>query len=111
MRSPDSPDRPRRPGCGHLDRVTDAGAFGLDADTGGAGGPDHRQRLPSTLGALLLATGPGRSLLDTNPVVAVDRRGLADSSAVDCLTRDERTAIFTNGQVGRARDTAARIRR
>ncbi|MBD0020867.1 alpha/beta fold hydrolase [Gordonia pseudamarae] len=64
---------------------------------------------PSTLGALLLATGPGRSLLDTNPVVAVDRRGLADSSAVDCLTRDERTAIFTNGQVGRARDTAARI--
>ena len=65
--------------------------------------------LPSALGALLVATGPGRSLLDTNPVVAVDRRGLPDSGDVDCLTRDERAAIAANGQVGGALDTAARI--
>ncbi|GAB07748.1 pimeloyl-ACP methyl ester carboxylesterase [Gordonia amarae] len=64
---------------------------------------------PSTLGALLIATGPGKSLLDTNPVVAINRRGLPGSGDVDCLTRTERDTLAANGQVDTARDIAARI--
>lgn len=52
--------------------------------------------MPSSRALLLLASGPGRSLLDTHPVVAIDRRGIPQSAPLDCLTRDERTAYADN---------------
>lgn len=53
--------------------------------------------LPSSQALLLLARGAGRSLLDRHPVVAVDRRGIGESSPLDCMTRDERVDYLRNG--------------
>ncbi len=53
--------------------------------------------LPSALTAMLLAAGPGRSLLDDRPIVAVDRRGIGESSPLDCLTVRERNTLLDNG--------------
>lgn len=58
--------------------------------------------LSSTRTLLLLAENPGRTLLDKHPVVAVDRRGTPTSSPIDCMTRAERTAMVTDGLIGRA---------
>ncbi len=53
--------------------------------------------LPSALTAMLLATSPGRTLLNDHPVVAIDRRGIGDSSPLDCLTVRERNTLLDNG--------------
>lgn len=53
--------------------------------------------MPSSRTLLLLASGPGRQLLSTHPVVAVDRRGIPQSSPLDCLVREDRTTIANNG--------------
>ncbi|WAC58259.1 alpha/beta fold hydrolase [Gordonia sp. SL306] len=53
--------------------------------------------LPSSRTLLLLATGPGRSLLSQHPVVAIDRRGTPTSGDLDCMTRIERSAMSRNG--------------
>ncbi|MGK2315910.1 alpha/beta hydrolase [Gordonia rhizosphera NBRC 16068] len=58
--------------------------------------------VPSSRALLLLARGPGRSLLTQHPVVAVDRRGTPTSSPLDCMTRFERSAMATNGLAGNA---------
>ncbi|GGF41093.1 alpha/beta hydrolase [Williamsia phyllosphaerae] len=53
--------------------------------------------VPSALTAMLLASAPGRSLLADHPIVAVDRRGIGESSPLDCLTVRERNALLDNG--------------
>lgn len=53
--------------------------------------------MPSSRALLLLASGAGRSLLDTHPVVAVDRRGIPQSTPLDCLTRADRATYADNG--------------
>lgn len=68
--------------------------------------------LSSSRTLLLLASGEGRELLAKNPVVAVDRRGIPQSRALDCLTRAERTDVTTNGlPPGEATGQAQRIGR
>ncbi|RPA20042.1 alpha/beta hydrolase [Gordonia sp. OPL2] len=56
--------------------------------------------LPSSRTLLLMAGGPGRTLLDKHPVVAIDRRGTPESSALDCMTRVERNTLGNNGLAG-----------
>ncbi|MGC4932755.1 alpha/beta hydrolase [Gordonia sp. DT30] len=53
--------------------------------------------MPSSRTLLLLASGSGRTLLDKHPVVAVDRRGIPQSTPVDCLTRADRHTYADNG--------------
>lgn len=53
--------------------------------------------MPSSRALLVLAGSAGRTLLDKHPVVAVDRRGIPRSSAVDCMTRLERTTLLRGG--------------
>ncbi|MEE4022888.1 alpha/beta hydrolase [Gordonia sp. PKS22-38] len=53
--------------------------------------------VPSSRTLMMLATSPGRSVLARHPVVAVDRRGSAASSEIDCMTRFERAAMLSNG--------------
>ena len=67
--------------------------------------------LPSSRTLMLLAAGPGRSLLQQHPVVAIDRRGIPESSPLDCLTRAERISIASNGLTSTPLDSAARINR
>ena len=63
--------------------------------------------LPSSRTLLLFADGDGRSLLDKQPVVAIDHRGLGTSAVVDCMTTRQRAAYRTNGADG-TRDLVAR---
>ncbi|GAA1480611.1 alpha/beta hydrolase [Gordonia sinesedis] len=56
--------------------------------------------LPSSRTLMLFASGEGRGLLDSNPIVAVDRRGIPQSSPLDCLTRTERSVLADNGLAG-----------
>ncbi|MCF3937518.1 alpha/beta hydrolase [Gordonia sp. Z-3] len=58
--------------------------------------------LPSSRTLLMLAAGPGRALLEQHPVVAIDRRGAPTSGELDCMTREERAAIRSNGLAGDA---------
>ncbi|GAB2672697.1 alpha/beta hydrolase [Gordonia jinhuaensis] len=49
--------------------------------------------------------GSGKRLLGEHPVIAIDRRGIGGSDALDCLTRTQRTALWTDalnppGEVG-----------
>ncbi len=67
--------------------------------------------LPSSRTLLLLAGGAGKKLLASNPVVAVDRRGIQQSGALDCLTRDERQTIQNNGLTSGSPETPARLTR
>lgn len=53
--------------------------------------------MPSSRALMLLASGPGRSLVDKHPIVAIDRRGIPRSTALDCLTRTERDTMADNG--------------
>ena len=53
--------------------------------------------MPSSRVIFALAGGRGAELLDTHPVVAVDRRGIGLSAPIDCLSRTQRAAIETNG--------------
>lgn len=53
--------------------------------------------MPSSRALMLLAAGPGRSIVDKHPVVAIDRRGIPRSTALDCLTRTERATMADNG--------------
>ncbi|MFD0927802.1 alpha/beta hydrolase [Williamsia deligens] len=64
--------------------------------------------LPSSVAGLLMAAGSGRAVLADHPLVAVDRRGTGASSAVDCLTRIERSVILDNGLTPATRATPAR---
>ncbi|WP_197718320.1 alpha/beta hydrolase [Gordonia insulae] len=61
--------------------------------------------LPSSRTLMLLSSGPGRTLLDKHPVVAIDRRGGAESTELDCMTRQERSALSSNGLAGAAGST------
>ncbi|WP_459547082.1 alpha/beta hydrolase [Nocardia sp. X0981] len=45
-----------------------------------------------------LATGPASALLAARPVVAVDRRGIGSSQAIDCLPDDIRSGLHDNAQ-------------
>ncbi|MEU4313718.1 alpha/beta hydrolase [Nocardia sp. NPDC024068] len=45
-----------------------------------------------------LVTGPASALLTAHPLVAVDRRGIGSSQAIDCLPADIRTGLQDNGQ-------------
>lgn len=53
--------------------------------------------LPSSRTLMLMAEGPGRALLDSHPIVGVERRGLPQNREVDCMTRAERDAMAKNG--------------
>ncbi|OZC89398.1 hydrolase [Rhodococcus sp. 06-418-1B] len=56
-----------------------------------------------------MAAGQGATLLATNPVVAVDRRGIGRSTAVDCTKFDARAALADLGQfAGAGGDTVDR---
>ncbi|RVW03999.1 alpha/beta fold hydrolase [Rhodococcus xishaensis] len=64
----------------------------------------------STLAAL--ATGPSASLLEQQPIVAIDRRGIGASTPLDCLSTAERRALadlgqFTAGDVSNVDEVAA----
>ncbi|MFT4044839.1 MAG: alpha/beta hydrolase [Gordonia sp. (in: high G+C Gram-positive bacteria)] len=67
--------------------------------------------MPSARALLLLAAGPGRTLLAQHPVVSADRRGIPRSGPVDCLAADDRIAIANNGLTTTTTSTAARIGR
>lgn len=67
--------------------------------------------MPSSRTVMLLIAGPGRALLQQHPVVAIDRRGIPQSSPLDCLTRAERLSITANGLTSGSMDQAARISR
>ncbi|MDY6809425.1 MAG: alpha/beta fold hydrolase [Actinomycetota bacterium] len=58
--------------------------------------------LPSSRTLMMLAAGPGRALLAEHPVVAIDRRGAPTSGELDCMTREERAAMRSNGLAGDA---------
>ncbi|MBT0567960.1 alpha/beta hydrolase [Williamsia sp. CHRR-6] len=65
--------------------------------------------LPSAIPALMTAIGPARQILADHPFVAVDRRGIGASSAIDCLTASERAVVATNGAgTGAAADPGTR---
>lgn len=64
--------------------------------------------MPSAVAGLLLADGPGRALLADHPLVAVDRRGIGRSTAIDCLTSQERSVMLANGLTPSTRDPQAR---
>lgn len=53
--------------------------------------------MPSSRALMLLGAGAGRSLLSTHPVVAIDRRGIPQSTALDCLTRADRDTLAAAG--------------
>nr|WP_244970980.1 alpha/beta fold hydrolase [Gordonia jinghuaiqii] len=67
--------------------------------------------LPSSRTLLVMTSGPGRALLDSHAVVAVDHRGIPLSSDLDCMTRLERSTIADNGLVARGTTTSSRITR
>ncbi|WP_238419252.1 alpha/beta hydrolase [Gordonia sp. 'Campus'] len=67
--------------------------------------------LPSSRTLMVMASGAGRALLASHPVVAVDHRGIPLSSDLDCMTRLERTTIADNGLTERGTTTDARISR
>ncbi|MCD2144317.1 alpha/beta hydrolase [Gordonia paraffinivorans] len=67
--------------------------------------------MPSSRTLMVLASGRGRAILDTHPVVAVDHRGIPLSGDVDCMTREERATIVSNGLAPRGASTQARISR
>ncbi|WP_231894378.1 MULTISPECIES: alpha/beta hydrolase [Gordonia] len=105
-----SPIDPDRPG----DTVDVALTRARVADTPADAAPlvlTSGSDLPSSRTLLLLAGGAGKKLLTSNPVVAVDRRGIERSGALDCLTRDERSTIRNNGLGGGSSDTSARLTR
>ncbi|QBJ98295.1 alpha/beta fold hydrolase [Rhodococcus sp. ABRD24] len=54
----------------------------------------------STLAAL--ATGPISALLATRPIVAVDRRGIGTSTAIDCVPTPDRRVLADLGEFGPA---------
>lgn len=62
--------------------------------------------LPSSRLALTLGDG-ARALVDKNPVVLVDRRGIGRSSRIDCLSTQQRATI-ANDAAGDSRDADAR---
>ncbi|MGV9677331.1 alpha/beta hydrolase [Nocardia sp. NPDC003482] len=45
-----------------------------------------------------LATGPNSALLAAHPVVAVDRRGVGNSQAIDCMATDTRRGLADSAQ-------------
>lgn len=45
-----------------------------------------------------LAAGPERALLDSRPIVGVDRRGIGSSQPIDCLPDDLRRGLADNAQ-------------
>ncbi|MFI5716919.1 alpha/beta hydrolase [Nocardia sp. NPDC051750] len=54
-----------------------------------------------------LATGPAGALLAAHPVVAVDRRGIGSSQAIDCLPADIRSGLQDNAQFAPGGDPVA----
>ncbi|MBM7367763.1 alpha/beta fold hydrolase [Gordonia hydrophobica] len=63
--------------------------------------------MPSSRALLLYADRDGRSLLDKQPIVAVDHRGFGTSGQIDCMTTRQRSAYTDNGATAN-RDTEAR---
>lgn len=63
--------------------------------------------LPSSRLAMTFGSDTIEPLLAKHPVVAIDRRGIGRSAALDCLTREQRETIADDG-AGRNRDVAAR---
>ncbi|GAA3960581.1 alpha/beta hydrolase [Gordonia caeni] len=63
--------------------------------------------LPSSRLAMTFGSDAIEPLLAKHPIVAVDRRGIGRSAALDCLTREQRETIADDG-AGRGRDVAAR---
>lgn len=61
---------------------------------------------PSSRALAVLATGPRASLLEKNPIVAVDRRGMGPGTDPDCLTSVDRNRL--TDAAGRVADPAAR---
>ncbi|RVW03479.1 alpha/beta fold hydrolase [Rhodococcus spongiicola] len=54
--------------------------------------------LASTSTLAALATGPSASLLERQPIVAIDRRGIGTSTPLDCGPRVDRRALADLGQ-------------
>ncbi|MEU1980332.1 alpha/beta hydrolase [Nocardia sp. NPDC019395] len=54
-----------------------------------------------------LATGPAGALLTANPIVAVDRRGIGSSQAIDCLPPEIRSGLQDNAQFAPGGDPVA----
>ncbi|WP_083533928.1 alpha/beta hydrolase [Gordonia desulfuricans] len=102
--SPVNPDNPRSTLTVHFTRASVADTPADAAPLVLTAGTD----MPSSRALRLLADGPGRSLLNKHPIVAVDRRGIPDSTPLDCLTRSERVTLADNGLTAGA-DTAKRI--
>ncbi|WP_280402270.1 alpha/beta hydrolase [Nocardia carnea] len=54
-----------------------------------------------------MVTGPASALLAAYPVVAVDRRGIGSSQAIDCLPADIRAGLHDNAQFAPGGDPVA----
>ncbi|MEU5840529.1 alpha/beta hydrolase [Rhodococcus sp. NPDC047139] len=56
-----------------------------------------------------LATGPMSGALAMRPIVAVDRRGIGNSLAIDCIFPADQRGLGDLGQFGRSGDAADRV--
>ncbi|MEV1132816.1 alpha/beta fold hydrolase [Rhodococcus coprophilus] len=65
--------------------------------------------MPSTRALAALATGPLSGVLSTRPIVAVDRRGIGMSLAIDCVFGADRRALGDLGQFGRSGSAPERV--
>ncbi|OQS13654.1 hydrolase [Nocardia donostiensis] len=62
---------------------------------------------PSAATLAGLSAGPASALLAAHPIVAVDRRGIGGSQAIDCLPDDIRRGLHNNGQFAPGGDPVA----
>ncbi|NMN94027.1 alpha/beta hydrolase [Antrihabitans stalactiti] len=53
---------------------------------------------PSTMTLTALASGQGNAILSARPIVAIDRRGIGDSMAIDCMKAETRRGLNDLGQ-------------
>lgn len=65
--------------------------------------------LPSSLQLPIWLARSGADVLKTHPVVAVDRRGLGTSSAVDCRDRSQRDTMWNQAQFTAGNDPVANL--
>ncbi len=65
--------------------------------------------IASTRALTGMATGPMSGALTMRPIVAVDRRGIGNSLAIDCIFPADRRGLGDLGQFGRTGDAPERV--
>ncbi len=65
--------------------------------------------IASTRALTGMATGPMSGALTMRPIIAVDRRGIGNSLAIDCIFPADRRGLGDLGQFGRTGDAPERV--